>query len=244
MNDSGEVQVGTVGWTGETEVADLGTDSDQHTLVRVTLFDGRDVSLEPGDQRVASGRRVLAQIGAPAFHVPKLGTIVWVVRPAGLNCWAIVCNPTPNPTNQFKGTSRTLQDYGDDTDVVIRGKSITLQSADGHFIGIGPQTGLQFSDPVGSGARLMGGNWVLYAAQDGDAKTMLRIEPALAEIMNKSTPGTAALRVGNGVVKAAGQSFVAVTGNVALGAGATLLTPVAYMAAGVPTVSSTVYVQS
>lgn len=240
--DSGEVQIGTVGWVNEDEVVDLGADDDKHALVRVTLFDGRDRSAALADPGVAEGRRVLAQISAPGFNVPKKGTVVWVLRAAGMNAWLIAGNPVPTPTDQFKGTERTLVDYGDETDVVIRARSVTLQSAAGHFIGLGPKTGIQFGDADGNGGELKAGRWLFFVAEDGDAKSFLRLTSAAVDVTNKATLGTATLKVGDGKVKVGGNSFSAVVGNVALGALATPVSAAQY-GPGIGVPSTTVFIQ-
>lgn len=93
--DNGEVQLGTVGWIDADDSVDPGTaTNDGVTLVRVTLYQGRDPNEELDPTR-AQGTRILAR-NSGGEVIPQKGSQVVVVRPAGLNgpgCWHVVCNP-------------------------------------------------------------------------------------------------------------------------------------------------------
>lgn len=181
--DTGEVQIGTAGWDGEATVEVIGEGAGDFTTVRVTLFEGRELSKADPDPSVASGLRIQAML--PGQQVPKRGTFCWCVRAAGTTAWMLVANQTRNSTDQFTGAGRTLLDYGDDTDVVIRAKSVSIQSADGHFIAVGPRTGIQASDPNGSGFRLVNNKWMLWVADAGDAKSVLQMTASTVQIAQK-----------------------------------------------------------
>jgi hypothetical protein len=77
---------GTVGWTDDTAATyyDLGDGSateQQITLVRVTLFRGRDPTVAL-DQARAQGQQTLCQLSPPFFCVPPRNTRVLVALPS------------------------------------------------------------------------------------------------------------------------------------------------------------------
>lgn len=246
MEDHGEITSGTVGWEGDTQddIVDLGNDADGHTLVHVTLHEGRDRSKAPPDSAIATGRQVSASVSAPSFHVPKLHSVVWLARLAGSNAYAIIHNPTPNTTDQFTGPDRSLTDVGDDTDMILRGRSITLQAATGEWIGIGPRTGIQIGDAGGHGAQLRNGQWMFWIADGGDAKTVLKLTKDIAIAQNKNGAGfVSAMSVGDGKFKVLGNSAAIATGNVALGVLASPACSVHYGPPGIGISSTTVFTQ-
>lgn len=99
--DTGSIEMGTVGWSDRDEHFDLGTeDNDGHTLVLVTLFRGRDLT-EPLTPAAGQGQQVVARMGKPARAVPSKGETVLVARPAGhdgVGAWHIIANPGPGTT--------------------------------------------------------------------------------------------------------------------------------------------------
>lgn len=93
--DRGEVQLGTVGWDDAADSVDPGTaTNDGNTLIRVTLYQGRDPN-ETLDPTRAQGTKILAR-NSGGEVIPQNGSQVVVVRPAGIDgpgCWHVVCNP-------------------------------------------------------------------------------------------------------------------------------------------------------
>lgn len=93
--DTGSIEMGTVGWGDQDIHYDAGTASnDGVTLIKVTLFRGRDPKQEhtPG---LGQGAQILARNSA-GENIPSKGTQVIVARPAGFDgpgCWHIIANP-------------------------------------------------------------------------------------------------------------------------------------------------------
>ncbi|KAJ8134485.1 hypothetical protein OY671_012302, partial [Metschnikowia pulcherrima] len=132
---------GTVGWDDAGDHFDLGTyDNDGSTLVRVTLFRGRDSSVRPVPGQ-ADGHRILAQLGGGLFRIPPKGTRVMVGFPTAFattpGAAVILCTCEPSPDSQF-GAGKAKLDVGPDQEIILKGKAVTLTDYDDRFSHVGP----------------------------------------------------------------------------------------------------------
>lgn len=189
-----ELAVGSIGWEGEDEHFFLGTaDNDGHTLVRVQLFSGRDISAPLNPTR-AQGTKLLCHIMGGLFRIPKKDTRVYVLVPSGMEATPgaglIIGTVEPSPTDQFTD-DRAVLDFGPDVHLVIKAKSISLQDPDNRFLTVGtPRVGgtpgLLFQAADGSGGVIQEGVVSWFVASGGDAKTVLQMTASKAECMTKS----------------------------------------------------------
>ena len=117
------IEAGTIGWDGDDDVADIGTeDNDGTTLIKVQLFRGIDPTQPPIDGQ-ATGHKILARLsGFPFWAIPPKGMQCFVAFPAGFattpGAGVIVALPGANPFVQFS-SSRAKIDVGRDQDLVI-----------------------------------------------------------------------------------------------------------------------------
>jgi hypothetical protein len=232
----GSIEIGTVGWIDDGGTYfDQGTgDNDGFTLVRVTLFRGRDPSTSL-DQTQAQGQQMLCTIGSGVNRIPPRGTRVLVAIPAthGLIPGAAVIITTMeksfSETSQFSD-KRVVIDYGD-VPVIIRGSCVTLQSTasvpQSLSVGLPPAggvAGISMMDETGSGMVLQSGVLAFIATDAGTPPTAT----AFVQLKN----GEIALAVGGGLCGAKwetsgdahifGTNFYAYTAGVYLGALATV----------------------
>jgi hypothetical protein len=212
---------GTVGWDGVDAHFDT---EDGVTLVRVTLVRGRLPST-PLQPTVAQGLQVLCRIGGGLFRIPKKGTAVTVGFPTAFaahpGAGVIVCTTEASPDIQFSETKAKL-DLGPDTDVVIKGKSVTITDYANRFLHVGPD-GVMMQDEKGNGLLLSGGALVLFVADSGDAKTVIQLTKSELSLLQKDT-GFLKLTGGNATIFASGSAGL-LGANVSIGAGATAATP-------------------
>lgn len=250
------IELGTVGWFGDDDHADLGTeDNDGTSLVKVTLLRGQQPydQMEPGQAR---GHRVLARVMGPAFYVPPVGTEVVVAFPGGFGMTpgaAIILGTLGRtPSIQF-GKQKAKMDVGPDQDMVFKGRSITLAmynpedpSLVEDFISMSPEGGIQAVDRKGFGFVIKDESVVIFAPDpdDGDAKTIVRLTKEDLTLASKADPLPAAITLKDGEVKATGSQFTAFTASAAIGMLATMTPPpgtaAVLMVGGVPTPSATV----
>lgn len=158
--DATQIQIGSVGWEGESEFAYLGSgDNDGYTLVRVQLFEGRDHT-QPLNPSRAQGHKIICQISSGLYRVPKMDTRVYVAVPKGMDhvpgAPVIIAAVEKSPTTQF-AKDRVVMDFGDDVHVVIKGKSVSIQDPEFRFVSVGtPRSGgdpgVQVHLPDGTGA--------------------------------------------------------------------------------------------
>lgn len=220
-SDSSQIRMGSVGWEGEDDYMFLGSDeNDGHTLIRVQLFDGRDTT-KPINPNRAQGHKIVCHLSGGIYRVPKKDTRVLVACPKGMEdvvgASVLLATIEPSPTLQF-ADDRAVMDYGPDVHVVIRAKSVSIQSYEDEFISVGePRSGgtsgifLQAKD--GSGGVVQEGVVGLFVAEDGEAKTLLQMEPSKVSCFVKS----------GGYWVADTSGFVAGGNNVALKGGAVYL---------------------
>jgi hypothetical protein len=91
----------------------------------------------------------------------------------------IIATVEPSPFEQF-AKNRVVIDYGKDTHVLIKGKSVSLQDPDNRFISVGaPQSGgkpgLTFQEADGSGGVIQKGCVAWFVAKDGEAATTFQL---------------------------------------------------------------------
>ncbi len=216
---------GTVGWDDTEEHFDVGTaDNDGNTLVRVTLVRGRDPNTRP-KPGVASGHRVLAQLGSGLFRIPPKGTRVMVGFATAFattpGAAFIVCTCERSPDSQF-GAGKAKLDVGPDQEIILKGKAVTLTDYDDRFLHVGPD-GVMMQDENGNGLVLKNGAIMIYVADGGDAKTVVQITKSELSLMQKDS-GFVKLKDGIATLFA-NKSACIVAGNVMLGAKATPATP-------------------
>lgn len=139
VNDSefgSGIRYGTVGWENvpsRVVLGATGTPDQGITLVRVTLFEGRQIGPKP-QTGIAQGHQVVAHILGPSFDVPPLGTRVVVAFPEGdFGPGLILGTVGPSPTQQFSDTrtvvarqNLTLGDPSGNGTVEISPTGITL----------------------------------------------------------------------------------------------------------------------
>jgi hypothetical protein len=183
-----QVEIGTVGWDDEDLWYEKGTDdNDGHTLVRVQLYRGKPPGKAP-TPGLAMGHRLLCHISDGLFRIPKKGTRCYVILPAGLEttpgAGVIVACVSKSPTTQFE-PDRVVLDYGDDTHVVFKGKSVSLSdhASPSRSISVGtPRTGgtpgVLIHLPDGTGAVWQAGAVGIYATQS----TLMQFTPSSWEV--------------------------------------------------------------
>jgi len=186
------------------------------TLVRVTLVRGRHPST-PLQPDVAQGHQVLCRIGGGLFRIPKKGTSVMVGFPTAFAghpaAGVIVCTTEASPDIQFSDTKAKL-DVGADTELVLKGKSVTITDYDNRFLHVGPD-GVMLQDEHGNGVILKSGAIMIFVADAGDAKTLLQMTPKELSLLQKDT-GFVKLTGGNLTLLASGSAGL-LGGNVSIG---------------------------
>lgn len=236
--------MGTVGWDEVDEHAYLGGDSeDGHSLVRVTLYAGRNFS-EDHKPDIAQGHQVVCHIGSSLFNIPPKGTRCIVVIPEGMEhipaAGCIIETIGRSPPDQL-GKDRTVMDFGADTHVIIKGKSVSLSSHDDEFITVGTPrsggtSGLLFQAKDGTGGVINEGVVGWFVAASGDAKTLIQMTPDKIAVMNKSG-GSCVVLDQNFTVS--GSAGYITCGRTYIGTIPTALTPALHGITGVAGVAST-----
>lgn len=240
------IELGTVGWFGDDDHADLGTeDNDGTSLVKVTLYRGQQPydQMEPGQAR---GHRVLARVMGPAFYVPPVGTEVVVAFPGGFGLTpgaAIILGTLGRtPSIQF-GKQKAKLDVGPDQDLVLKGRSVTMAMYNPEnpnlvedFLSISPEGGIQAVDRKGFGFVIKDESVVIFAPDpdDGDAKTIVRLTKSELMLANKDAGGNqCCIVLKDQEVCMAGLVVNSCTPGANLGAASSAMTPVIVGAGGV-----------
>lgn len=233
------VEVGTVGWDGEDEHADVGTQENGGvTLIKVQLYRGKDSTsdVKPG---VAQGHKILARLnGYPLWVIPPRGLECMVLFPGGFattpGAGVIVALPGANPYVQFSKTRAKL-DVGEDTDLVIKGRSITLSTYENDFIAVGPDSGIMLCDRDGNMMQIKDGQITIAVADEGsppDAKTVIKLSETALDLAQKTASGNmAGIRLENLEVTVLGAVFKALTAGGVLGKLASAPTGIQYSVA-------------
>lgn len=213
------ILLGEVGWADKDQHYDLGTDGteeDQITLVYVTLYDGAMPGGAPRGGMKARGRQIVCQVSSMFGHrIPAKHTRVHVSLPeaherahgAGL---IIGTFEKTGKKPQFNA-DRVVVDYGPDTHVVIRAKSVTLQDQDGRFIAVGtPRAGgtpgVQVRLTDGTGAVWQQGAIGFFVAAGGEVKSIIQMTPDSIDTRIK----------GGALVQLKGSNYVSVGTSIAL----------------------------
>jgi hypothetical protein len=229
------VEAGMIGWEDEEEVADVGVEGNGGvTLIRVQLYRGKDATSDVKPDE-AQGHKILARLnGFPFWCIPPKGLQCYVMFPGGFEstpgAGVIAALPGANPFVQFSKTRAKL-DVGEDQDLVIKGRSVTLSTYDNDFIVVGPDSGIMMSDHLGNMVQIKDGQ-ILIAVADGDppdAKTVIRLKVDNMELLQKNAGGNiAGVKLANLEVTVVGSVFKALTAGGCLGKAASLLTGVQY----------------
>ena len=169
--DTGGIYDGTVGWDDGSAHFDIDAERGV-TLVRVTLFKGRNPTTDPSkDSARAKGQRILCRISAPLYNIPPDGAEVHVSVPAGRmldpGAPAIIAQLTKSPGNQFNG-AKAKMDLGSEYDLVIKARSITLTDYEDRYFTLGPKYGVKIGDADANGCQLKDAQWLFYTT-DGAA---------------------------------------------------------------------------
>lgn len=190
-----QIEMGTIGWADEDSHFDLGTDeNDGHTLVRVTLYRGKPRNIELKDD-TAQGHQILCHLNSLCgMRIPPKGTRVYVMFGKGMETvpggGVIVAAIEPNPGDQL-ALDRTVIDYGEETHLVIRAKSVSIQDYSNRFISVGEpraggDAGLWFQAADGTGGAIKEGAVAWWVSDSGDAVTMLQMTTSAVQCTKKS----------------------------------------------------------
>lgn len=228
---SAQIEIGTVGWEGRDEHVEFGTgDNDGFTLVCVTLYRGRQQGT-PVKKGVGQGHEIRCHISSLAgARVPAKGTRVLVAIPFGMDQSAgagvIIATIEKTAEKDQLTDDRVVLDYGPDTHVVIKGKSVTLQDHDNRFITVGtPRSGgapgLLFQAKDGSGGVIQEGALGWFVAVDGDTKQIFQMTTTETEMWCK---GGGMCKVDASGFYSAGASATVAGAATYIGAAATPLT--------------------
>lgn len=230
-----ELHMGTVGWDEVDEHAFIGSDAeDGHTFVRVTLYTGRDFSDEHKPD-VAQGHQILCNIGSSLYYVPPKGTRCVVAIPEGMEhlpgAGVIIETVSQSPPDQF-GKNRVKMDFGEDYDLVIKARSVTITDYSDNYLAVSPDMGVRAADGDGNLLQVQGGITGLASSKINLVIGATGL-PALAGLYLGST--SAAMTAGLTMVKLNGltqmgtwisASIALAAGNIGLGTGASPATPV------------------
>lgn len=240
---------GMIGWDDNGFWYDKGTAADDgHLVVGVQLFKGKDQSTEP-KAGVAQGHRILCRIALSPFRIPPRGTPVVVLIPGGDiqtpgNC-VVVAAIEENPFQQLD-EKRVVFDFGNETHVLIRGASVSLQdtaAGPACFVGVGtPFTGgargIYAIDETGSGFSTQSGEVGVFASSGGAATSMVHLTATEADVIVKGG-SLCGLKATGGDITLFGANSYLYTAGVYLGALATALNTALWGPTGVAGAAST-----
>lgn len=243
QDTAAQILMGTIGWEDEDDYFFLGTDdNDGHTLVRVQLYEGRDIT-KPINPDRAQGHKIICHLSGGLFRIPKPNTRVFVACPKGMEhvpgAGVIFATVEPSPSTQFNN-DRAVMDFGDDVHVVIKGKSVALQDPENRFLSVGTpraggDPGLIFQAADGSGGIIQEGVVGWFVAENGTTKTIFQMTPSKVECT--STTG-GYWKIDDSFYCLGSSAFV-VGGAVYLGKAPTVVTPALYGLTGIAGVAST-----
>lgn len=254
--DRGSIEAGTVGWEGDPVHYDVADDG-KEPLVKVTLFRGRNPSDPQKSGSGARGRRILARVSWPLQAIPPNGSLVYVAIPAGwdsapwgpciIACPGVSPSGAPGAPTQFKA-SRVVLDFGDQVDLMIKAKSVTLSDYEDRYCVMGPSTGFKIGDATASGMCVKDGVVTVYSA-DGPSTSpkvvaALSLSTSKGAILSTNMGGkVAALKLKDGNCTIASKEFSAACANAMIGMNASPATP-AHVGTSVPGAPSTsVFIQ-
>lgn len=229
----------TVGWDDKDDWFDVNTDeSDGVTLVRVQTYAGR-VRGEPITPGVAAGHQYLAQIAGPMWRIPRKGERCILAIPSGMEETAgaavILAFFGKAPSDQYSKTRAKL-DYGEDYDLVIKARSITISDYDNRFLAIGPDSGIVVQDKDGSGVIVKDGAIAIFTSDGSAMKSLVQLTN---DDINLCVLGGSLLQLDASKATLFGLSVYCQGGGVYLGAAPTALTTALHGATGIAGVAST-----
>ncbi len=238
-----QIEMGTVGWEDTELFYEKGTDeNDGHTLVRVQLFRGRDIT-KPIKKGIAQGHKMLCNISGGLFRIPPKGTRVYVAVPTGYEnspgAGVIFATVEKSPTVQFE-QDRVVLNFGEDCHVMIKAKSITMSDFASRFIAVGtPRSagvpGVMMHDETGSGICVQSGTVGAWSADGGAMKVVMQLSPTKGEIYNSAG---SFVRLDGNKFSCFGSTCQVVGGGVYLGKAATALNMALWGPTGIAGVAS------
>jgi hypothetical protein len=191
-----QIDIGTVGWEGDDTFYEKGTaENDGYTLVKVQLYRGRNQS-KPLKAGIGQGHKVLCHISSGVFRIPPRGTRVYVAFPRGMEtvpgAGVIMAAVEKNPQIQFE-EDRVVLDFGTETHVVIKGKSVNITDFEDRFISVGePRTGgdsgIVFQCEDGTGGYMRTGKVSFWTSSGPaqDAQNLFQLENDKINIILKN----------------------------------------------------------
>ncbi len=192
-------ELGTVGWEGSDQFYSKGTDQDSgHLFIHVQLFKGRDFTKELNPD-IGQGSKILCKMSSHIHRIPPRGTLVYVIFPNGMDhavgSGCIIATIERNPTIQLE-EDRVVIDYGEDTHIIIKGKSVSLSSHNNEFVSVGqPRSGgdpgIVLQTANGSGGFVSNEDVYFFAASGGEAKSVVRMESDGVTILYKGSATSA-----------------------------------------------------
>ncbi len=209
-----QIEIGTVGWESQASHFDKGdlngVAGDRHTLVRVTLYRGKDPTKQ-AKEGIAQGHEILACIADHVRGIPRRGALVYMMVPHGMESLpgaAIITAVRRDDPERLEDDREVMDLTG--RHLIIKAKSIALEGDDGSFLSVGtPRAGgtsgvtIQAAD--GSGAVFQTGVASMFVASDGDAKSLVQLTPSGCELMQKDS-GFVRLKGGEIVVMSKGKA--------------------------------------
>ena len=244
VNDDGipTLEWGTVGWDDQGDIYDLGDGSDgdsQVTLLRVTLFRGKDPT-EPLDDSRAQGMKILTQLPSVDFGIPTRNTPVFLGIPGNdYPGAAVVLQVSDRRASQIFGQQkpgeRCISGVGTKARVILKNNdSASLYTVDANGKAVSAYVGpdkIQLSNAFGAitldqnGITLSAGQAAIILGVDGSTKVQGQTVSASAS----------AVAISGKVVTSIG---AAPNSKTLIGPAATPLTPAAYVNPAAPTVPS------
>lgn len=201
-DEGSQILMGSIGWEDESEYYFLGKgDNDGYTLVRVQLFEGRDIT-KPLNPKRAQGHKIICHLSGGLFRIPKPDTRVFIAMPKGMEhvpgAGVIFATVEKSPTTQFTA-DRAVLDFGADVHVVIKGKSVTMQDPDFRFVSVGtPRSGgtpgVQVHLPDGTGAAWQDGAYACFV----QAGMLMQMKPDAFEVWQGTGATGTFLKMGGG----------------------------------------------
>lgn len=187
------IVTGTVGWEGFDNHFSKGTDgNDGHTFVYVQLYSGRDHSKKKTPS-IGQGKQIVCHLSSSIFRIPPKGTRVYIAMPTGqdtaVGSGVIFATVEKSPTIQFE-EDRAVLDYGPDTHVVIRGKSVSISDPDNNFISVGEprsggDAGIIFQASDGCGGIIKEGvvSWFATTGPGGSIGSMIQLQETKLDVV-------------------------------------------------------------
>lgn len=192
-----QIMHGSIGWEDDDAVTAPGTgDNDGHTMVKVQLFEGRDIT-KPLNPDRAQGHKILCHLSGGMFRLPKKDTRVVIAVPNGLEhvSGAGVIFASIEKSSSLAITfeeDRAVIDFGGETHVAICGKSVSMMSYDKEFVAVGtPRSGgtsgvtIQAKDGTGAVFQEDVASLFVGTPGGGASKCILQMSGSLIQCLSK-----------------------------------------------------------